>query len=107
MRYVMNSAVISTPGTYHYRLVSVEEAKKFLDNGPYTSFVGYPATAEYIERVLGYKISLSREPVQFQPGDKALVVRLKYRVQDPGTKGQFVPKDEDFELGILTFYPDF
>lgn len=36
-----------------------------------------------------------------QPGDEALIVKLKYRLQDPTQKGKFVPSDEDYEFGLL------
>ena len=37
-----------------------------------------------------------------QPGDEALVVRLKYRVTNPGDKMTHNPGAEDWEYGILT-----
>jgi len=36
-----------------------------------------------------------------QPGDEALIVKLKYRLQNPSQKGKFTPSDEDYEFGIL------
>lgn len=101
MRYIMNSAVITSPGVYEYRLLTVTEAREWLAKGPTKSLVGYPDTARFIERVLGVKVELSREQVILEHGDEALIVRLKYRVQDPGQKGQFTPRDEDFEIGLV------
>ena len=102
-RYVLNTAVISNPGMYVYRLVEQGEARDWLAAGPLVSRVGYPATADYIRRVLGVRLDLSREPTDMHTGDTALVVRLKYRMTD--TRPKAVDSgwgDDDFELGLLT-----
>lgn len=101
MRYLLNSAVLTNPGTYHYRLVTAEEAADWLQKGDFISRIGYPATAKYIEELSGVRPEISREATAMQPGDEALVVRLKYRVQDPGEKATYQPAKEDWEYGIL------
>lgn len=101
MRYLLNSAVLTSPGTYHYRLVTTEEAADWLRNGDFISRIGYPATVEHIEKMSGIWPEISQEATAMQPGDEALVVRLKYRVQDPGEKATYQPAKEDWEYGIL------
>lgn len=102
-RYVLNTAVISNPGLYAYRLVDAAEARAWLGRGPAVSRVGYPATADYIRRALGVDLALSREPTDMHTGDEALVVRLKYRMSDPRPKAVDSGwGEEDFELGILS-----
>jgi len=101
-RFVINSAVISNPGMYTYRLIDADEARAWLARGPVVSRVGYTATARYIRRVLGADLALSREPTDMHSGDEALVIRLKYRMIDPRSKAVDSPgDDEDFQLGIL------
>jgi hypothetical protein len=100
-RYVLNSAVLTAPGTYRYALLSVEEARAWLARGPVASRVGYPATLARIEAWFGLALPLSREAVAMQPGDEALVVRLAYRVADPAAKGALAPGPEDWEVGLL------
>jgi len=101
MRYLLNSAVITAPGTYTYRLVSPQEATAWLRQGNFISRIGYPATAAHIQALSGIRPELSREATAMQPGDEALVVRLKYRLQDPNQKAIYRPKSEDWEYGIL------
>jgi hypothetical protein len=101
-KYLLNSAVITGSGCYEYRIVSGDEAVTWLRSGGWVSRIGYPATAGHIQAISGIRPPLSRETTRMQSGDEALVVRLKYRVQDPGTKGQFRPDDTDWEYGILT-----
>ncbi len=102
-RYVLNTAVISNPGMYVYRLITHDEAREWLSRGPVVSRVGYPATADFIRRALGVRLDLSREPTDMHTGDTALVVRLKYRLADPRPKATDSGwGDDDFELGLLT-----
>lgn len=101
MRYVLNSAVITAPGRYSYRLVSEKEAANWLRQGPFMSRVGYHNTAKHIQNISGIKPEVNREATAMLPGDEALVVRLKYRVQNPGEKATYQPGANDWEYGIL------
>ena len=102
MRYVLNSAVITGPGVYGYRLISKEDAAAWVQAEEFASRVGYPNTAQHIKDISGIRPPLSREATAMQPGDEALVVRLKYRMTNPGDKATFAPGAEDWEYGILT-----
>ncbi|MEW5952607.1 MAG: DUF1874 domain-containing protein [Bacillota bacterium] len=102
MRYLLNSTVITGPGRYHYSLVTAPQAAAWLHQyGDFISRIGYPATAEHIQEIAGIQPAISREATAMQPGDEALVVRLKYRVQNPGEKAAHQPSPEDWEYGIL------
>ncbi len=103
MRYILNSAVITTPGRYMYRLVSVEEAKEWLMRETFESTLGYQETAVCLSTITGIPIEVNRRMVQMQEGDEALVFRLTCRLDDPRMKGHI---GEDFilancEIGIL------
>jgi hypothetical protein len=83
VRYILNSAVITGAGTYTYRLITPEDARTWLADGPYTSTIGYEETQE------------------------ALVIRLAPsmggRRIDPSRKGKLTPDEvlASFELGLL------
>jgi hypothetical protein len=62
---------------------------------------GYPLTAEHVFRLSGVRPEISRETTAMHTGDQALVVRLKYRVQEPGMKGAHRPEADDWEYGVL------
>lgn len=103
MRYILNSAVITTPGIYTYRLVGVDEAKKWIERGPFESTLGYLETAVCLSAITGIPIKVNRKMVRMQEGDEALVFRLTCRLDDPRLKGQV---EVDFilancEIGIL------
>jgi len=88
MKLLFNAAAIPSPGKYEYSNISQDQAIKWLKQGYDKSFVGYPDTAGFIK-------------FDMQPGDEALIVKLKYRLQDPTQKEKFTPSDEDYEFGIL------
>lgn len=105
MKYILNSAVVTTPGRYSYRLVSVQEAKVWLDScDPLPlSTMGYQETADAFEAITGYKFPVNRFMVQMQTGDEALIFRLTCRLSDPTCKGKmsmdFILQNS--EIGIL------
>lgn len=101
-RYILNSAVLTSPGRYSYRLVGAKEAQDWAQRGDFVSAVGYPETAELLSTLLGVEVPAQRVEVQMQPGDEALVFRLKVR-PEPGKKGS-LGQDfllENAEFGIL------
>lgn len=105
MRYILNSAVITAPGYYEYRLITADEAKAWLaacDPMP-LSTMGYQETADALERLTGYKFPVNRFIIKMQAEDEALVFRLTCRLNDPACKGKmttdFILKN--CEIGVL------
>lgn len=102
VRYLLNSAVITQPGTYSYRLITSVDAGLWLARPGWVSRVGYPANARFLESLVpGIHVPLSREATAMEAGDEALVVRLKYRLEDPTVKKGYEPKPDDWEFGLL------
>lgn len=103
MRYILNSAVITTAGTYEYQLITPEEAKKWLEEGDFVSTIGYQETADALEVITGVKVDVNRQQIRMREGDEALVFRLTRRVENPNDKGtlskEFVLNN--CEIGIL------
>lgn len=122
--YVLNSAVITTYGTYEYRHTSPDGARHWLLSHWWESCIGYEETAKALSELISFggkypliHIPVNRKTVQMTcewdygiedyRGDEALVFRLifpqGYR-PDPGKKGnlgeEFIRKN--CELGILT-----
>ncbi len=102
MRYILNSAVITSPGTYRYRLLSVEEAKRWLEGGFYST-IGYEETADAFERIFGVRPEVRRELIKMNPGDEALVFRLTKRLGDVSVKGHIGTEEvlANLEIGLL------
>ena len=106
MRYILNSAVITAPGDWHYDLISPDAARQWAQGG-FVSTVGYEQTAEALSQLLGVPVPVDRKSITMQVGDEALVFRLVF---PPGT-GRIDPKDKGsltaaviaghYELGLL------
>jgi len=107
-KYVLNSAVITAPGTYEYALITPDEAKKWWTSGPEpTSTIGYEETAAALSQLLDVPVAVNRVTIKMEPGDEALVFRLVLppgspRI-DPRNKGQImnVITAGHWELGLL------
>jgi hypothetical protein len=56
IRYLIDIAVITSPGLYRYELVSVQEARTWLHAGKWESRVGYGETARWLDTVGGDRV---------------------------------------------------
>lgn len=105
--WLLNSAVIpaGSDGLWRYKTLSWEQVKKLLAQYPDPiSRIGYPQTAEVFHQMTGYKPAVCRETSVLEPGDKAIVVRLKYRITNPADKGQEQPVEvPDWDLALLEY----
>jgi rhamnose utilization protein RhaD (predicted bifunctional aldolase and dehydrogenase) len=102
-RYILNSAVITSEGVYEYKLISVEEAKKWLETGEFVSTIGYEETAKALELITGVKVDVNRKQVKMDKDDEALIFRLTCRLDNLALKGNM---SIDFvlnncEIGLL------
>ena len=104
-RYILNSAVISTPGMYKYELITIEQCKEWLslNASVVESAIGYQETADALSAITGFVVEVNRLMVKMLEGDESLVFRLTTRLPIPikGSVGkQFVL--DNSELGLLT-----
>lgn len=107
-RYILNSAVVTAPGRYEYRLVDAAAARRWLLDAPEPeSAIGYAETAEAFSAALGVPIPVDRRIITMSPGDEALVLRLVFPPGTPrinlGDKGNLSPEYilRHAEMGVL------
>jgi len=103
VKYILNSAVITTPGVYEYKLISVEEAKRWLSKLDWESTIGYQETIDALATLTEIRVPLNRKLVKMKAGDEALVFRLTCRLNDPNLKGHLSKEFvlQNCEIGIL------
>lgn len=106
MKYLLNSAVIAVngDGDYNYITISREDAADWLTlyRDEFVSRIGYAETARFVESLApGVSVPTSRDASVLNTGDEALIVRLKYRVQNPGDKAELKPTPEDYDFALL------
>lgn len=102
MDYILNSAVITAPGAYNYRLIELGEVIEFLRGNP-LSTIGYPQTAEALSMLTGISVVVNRKQIKMGVGDRALVFRLTCRLDDPTLKGTLTKEFimANYEAGLL------
>jgi hypothetical protein len=106
MRYVLNSAVLTTFGCYEYEALT-DGARAWLQDGPFLSTVGYQETARALTTLTGVEVLVNRRTIQMEVGDEALVFRLVLppgaQRLEPTAKGvlgaEFIR--EHCEIGVL------
>lgn len=95
---LLNSPIITAEGTFIYRKISADEAKRIitgadsLENG-----IGYTSTAEAMSRLFDFPIPKQRVLIHQLPGDSAVVFDLKLRERLP--RGKVLSLDEIEEIG--------
>jgi hypothetical protein len=101
-RYLLNSAVLQSEGTYEYRLLSEGEARAWIQE-PFASRLRYDATADAIRLLLGVRPPVDRTPIMMRPGDEAMVFRLTFNVNNYD-KRAMRPETivHNCEIGLLT-----
>ena len=108
MIYLMNSAVMPAGcyGAYRYEPATIDDLAALMrgDLGAFESCLGYDQNADLVQEWTGFRPEVRRVETVFQPGDRALVMRLTRRVSDPRTKGAPVSSDPaDWEFAWVTF----
>lgn len=103
MRYILNSAVITAPGVFEYKHITPAEALTWLQKSGWESTIGYPETAEALQRISSIKIPVNRKQIIMHLGDEALIFRLTKRLDDPSIKGAVGVNTilNNCEIGIL------
>lgn len=97
IRILMNSAMMPAEGVYILTRVSRERFVEAMRAG-FVSYIGYPDTAHFLERISGRSVPVNRSETLMFDGAIMLICKLKYRLTNPADKGRFTPSDADYEF---------
>ncbi len=107
--HLLNSAMAPrVNGVYRWRTISLEEFGQRLNaglrSGELKNYIGYGDNLRLLREQFGVNLQTSREQARIQFGDYLLVMRLKYRVANPGEKaGEVQHSISDFEFGFASY----
>lgn len=91
---ILNTSIVTAHGQYTYESCSLEQAKELIAHG-YQSAIGHESTASVISTLLGAEVKMNRMQFQQQPGETALVFKLKGRAPE----GTILTTEEIEEIG--------
>ena len=80
---ILNTSIVTAPGDYEVRSVTLDEARRLVAEAPAVlSAVGHDATAAVLTEMLGRPVQVNRIQFEQQPGQQALVLKLRGRIPE-------------------------
>lgn len=80
--YLLNTPILTAYGDFRFAgPIAPDEAQRRLQDG-FESAIGHAEAAAFLSALLGIEVPTNRISVSMQPGDSALVLRLKERLPE-------------------------
>jgi hypothetical protein len=98
---LLNTSILTNYGLFEYSPLEVEEARRLVKENEIQSAVGHKSTAAILSELLGIEVAVNRTEYSQEPGETALVFKLKGRAPE----GQILSSEEiekiGYEFGLL------
>jgi hypothetical protein len=102
---LLNAPVLTSFGKFEFEQVDIDTARKLVVEG-FQSYIGHQSTCDVLSSLLQLSIPLNREQYYQNPGEQALVFRLKSRLPAGFTIDTVEAIiAQGYDLGILKMIP--
>lgn len=92
---LFNGTIATTDGVYKINSISLEDAKRLIDENGFISAIGHKATSEIMSDLFGRNISMNRIEFKQKVGQKAVVFKLNQRPPE----GSILSREEIEKIG--------
>jgi len=100
-KFIMNTTVLPNDGLYQMKTVSLEQAKRWVADGNFTSAVGHEGTAKVLSALLGVDVPVNRTQVKYEVTDEALCFKLLQRLPEGKVLSEEELKALPYELKAI------
>lgn len=103
---ILNTAIATAPGDYEIRALTLYEARALVVAAPEVlSAVGHDATAQVLTELLGREVPVNRIQFAQQPGQSAVVLRLRGRIPEGTVLDVAGMAEIGYDLWLMTRRP--
>jgi hypothetical protein len=111
---LLNTAICTAPGDYTIREITADEAYSMRmtagtlsdEQGgvdpPFVSAIGHQATADALSEILGTKVSVNRIAFVQEPGQEAIVLKLRGRLPEGQILDRAALDEIGYDLWLMT-----
>lgn len=100
--WLMNSAVLTAYGEFNYSPITCDQARRMVRASAFGSAIGHSATAKVLSEQLGIEVPLNRIQITMEPGDRAIIFRLRDRLPEHIVLDHARLASLPAEFGLLT-----
>ena len=100
---LFDSKMLSGIGTYDFTEISRDAFVDVLRTHQIESFVTYPETPAFVERISGVKVAINFTKAELTHGDILLMACLQYPEELHVDEGGFTPTDDDYKFLLCKY----